>query len=570
MSAILGRLTTITLTAILCSPGLCLFAQQSTSTESAGGHDKQVCTISGSVVRAGTNDPLAKARVVLISEDDSSTPPYLAITGTEGRFTIEGIRAGRYDLYVERSGYMRKSYGENNQGNSSAILSLKPAQRLTDLIFRLQRYGAISGRVLDDNGEPAEGISVEVLHRSTSHGKVNTSTVREAQTNDLGEYRIFDLWPGRYLVRASPSQGSGQIIGGTLLENSILKSEGGYAPTYYPNVSGISRAAPVELKVGEEVSHIDLMLLRQRTFKVRGRVFNGVTNHPHGQTDVGLVTEDSDSSTLIDARAGSANENTGDFEIKDVPVGRYVAIARWRDGENEFVGSVPFEVTDMDVDSIHIVINRGVDLHGRVIVQGKVAVAVPAEIQVTITAKDSWQLGSNRRARVKPDGTFLLTGLADGIYEFDVWSRCEGCYLRAATANGQDILDQGLQISSGVAPSPIELVYNSNSATIDGTVLREDGLPASGATVILVLDQLRHRRHLDYREGSTDQYGHFIIRGVPPGAYHVYSWQSIDYADYTDPEFLKLFEKKAQTISIDESEQKSLQLSVLSAPNDRQ
>lgn len=568
MSPILSKLTTITLTGILCGPGLSLFAQQSTSTESAGGRDKQVCTISGSVVRAGTNDPLTKARVVLISEDDSSAPPYVTITGTEGRFTIEGIRAGRYDLYVERSGYMRKSYGENNQGNSSAILTLKPAQRLTDLIFHLQRYGVISGRVVDDNGEPTEGITVEVLHRSTSHGKVNTSTIREAQTNDLGEYRIFDLWPGRYLVRAFPSQASGQIIGGTLLENSILKSEGGYAPTYYPNVSGISRAAPVELKVGEEVSHIDLMLLRQRTYKVRGRVLNSVTNHPRGQTDVELVTEDSDSSTLIDARAGSANENTGDFQINDVPVGRYIAIARWRDGENEFVGSAPFEVTDTDVDSIHIVINRGADLHGKVVVQGKVA--VPAEIQVSITAKDSWQLGSNRRARVKPDGTFLLTGLGDGTFEFDVWSRCEGCYLKAATANGQDILDQGLQVSSGTAPSLIELVYNSNSATVDGTVLKEDELPASGAAVILVPDRLRHKRHLDYREGSTDQYGHFVIKGVPPGTYHVYSWQSIDYADYTDPEFLKPFAHKAQTISVGENEKKSLQLSVLSTPDDHQ
>jgi hypothetical protein len=142
--------------------------------------------------------------------------------------------------------------------------------------------------------------------------------------------------------------------------------------------------------------------------------------------------------------------------------------------------------------------------------------------------------------------------------------------LKAATANGQDILDQGLQISSGAAPSPIELVYNSNSATIDGTVLREDGLPASGAAVILVPDRLRHSRHLDYHEGSTDQYGHFIIRGVPPGAYHVYSWQSIHYADYTDPEFLKPFEQKAQTISVGEGEEKSLQLSVLPTPEDRQ
>jgi carboxypeptidase family protein len=469
---------------ILIGPRVSSFAQQFASTESVAGQEKQLCIVAGKVVGAGTNEPLKKARVVLRSEDDSSAPPYVAITDTEGRFTIEGIRAGQYDLYVESNGYLRKSYGEDDRGNSAAILTLKPTQSMTNLIFHLQRCGVISGRVVDEDGDPAEGITVEVLHRSTSHGKVHTSAVRDAQTNDLGEYRIFDLRPGRYLVRASPAQGSGQIIGGILLESSILKSAGGYAPTYYPTLSGISKATPIDLKAGEEVSRIDIMLLRQRTFKVRGRVVNAVTNHPGGETDVGLVPEDQDSSTVVDARMGYAKENTGDFEIDDVPAGRYVAIARWRDGETEFVGSVPVEVLNTGVDSIRIVITRGTDLQGRVVVQGKVA--VPAEIQVSISARDARQLRPNSRALVKPDGTFLLTALADGLYEFDVWSRCEACYLKAATANGQDILDQGLQISSGAAPPSVEIVYSSNSATIDGTVVREDGLPASGAAIILV------------------------------------------------------------------------------------
>ncbi len=310
------------------------------------------------------------------------------------------------------------------------------------------------------------------------------------------------------------------------------------------------------------------MLLQHRTYKVRGQVSNTVTDHPGGATDVGLVPEDSDAFTVVDARRGYANENTGDFEIDDVPAGRYIAIARWRDGENEFVGSVPVELINMNVDSVRIVITRGADLHGKVVVEGKVA--VPAEIEVSLAAKDPRQLRSHSMAQVKPDGTFLLTGLPDGLYEFDVWSRCEGCYLKAAMANGQDVLDQGLQINSGTAPSPIELVYSSNSATIDGTVLREDGLPASGAAVVLVSDHFRQSQFSGYHERSTDQYGHFIIRGVPPGTYHVYSWQSIDYADYTDPEFLKPLEQKAQTISISENEKKSLQLSLLPAPNNHQ
>lgn len=568
MSPIARKLTFIGLAGIMFGARLGLLGQQSGSTDSAAGQDKQLCTVAGIVLRSDTNEPLSKARILMRSEDDNSAAPYVAITGPEGRFTIEAIRAGRYHMDVGRNGYLGASYGEDGQGNSSAILSLKPAQHMMDLIFRLRRCGSISGRIMDEDGEPAEGVTVELLHRSTAHGKVNSYLLDQVRTNDLGDYRIFDLRPGRYLVRAYPSANSWQTIGGTILEDSTLKAAGGYAPTYYPNVSEISRASSIDLKAGEEVSRIDLILLRQRTYKVRGRLVNAVTDHPSGAVQVGLAPQDSDSFSPMDTRRGSVNENTGEFEIDDVPPGRYTAVAGWRDGENEFVGSAPVEVINGNVDSVGIVISRGADVHGKVVVEGKIS--APDQIEVAVLAKDFRQSHSNSSAKVRPDGTFLLTALPDGLYEFRVWSTCDGCYLKAVRVNGEDILDQGLQIVSGSSPSPIELIYSSNSATIDGTVVREDGLPASGAAVILVPDRPRHSRYLNYHERSTDQYGHFIMRGIPPGKYHVYSWQSIDYSDYTDSEFLKPFEQKAQTVSVGENEKKSVQLPLLATPDDHQ
>ena len=557
----------IALSYIFAGSGLSSFAQQSTSTESAADQGKQLCTVSGTVVRSGTNEPLTKARIVLRSEDDRSAPPHVTVTNPQGQFTIEDIPPGRYNMRVERNGYLGKSYGEDDKGNSSTILTLKLAQQLTDLIFRLQPCGVLSGRILDEDGEPAERVTVELLVQRSSNGKVSTYSAREVQTNDLGVYRLFDLSPGRYLVRAYPSQNSWETVAGTILDSSTLKSAGGYVPVYYPNASEISRASSIELKAGEEVSGIDLMLVRQRTYKIRGRVFNSVAEHPGGETTVGVVPDDPDVSSFADIRRGSINESTGDFEIDDVPAGRYIAVAEWRDGENALVGSVPVGVSNASVDAVRIVINRGADVRGRIIVEGKVAVA--REIEVAIESRNPRQLGSNGRAQTKPDGTFLVTGLADGVYDFDVWSKCDVCYLKAATANSQDILDGGLQISSGTFPSPIVLVYSSNSATIDGTVARGDGLPASGAEVVLIPDRQRSRPSRDYREKTTDQYGHFTVRGIAPGNYHVYSFQGADL-DYSDPESLKPFEQKAQALSIGENEKKSIQLSVLSPSNDHQ
>jgi hypothetical protein len=560
------NVTIVALAVILLGSGLGLFAQQSQSAPTTSSQDKQLCNIAGKVVRTDTNEPLPKARVVLRSEDDRSADPHFGITDVQGQFSIEGIRSGRYEMYVEHNGFLRKSYGEDDGGNSSAVLDLKPAQQMTDLIFRLQRCGAISGRVLDEDGDPAERVTVEALQRKTSRGKVSTWTSGQTETNDLGEYRVFDLGPGRYVIRAHPRGGSGLAIGGSLLEDSILKSAGGYVPTYYPNALEISRASTIELKAGDDISGVDLSLQSQRTFKIRGRVFNSVTDHPGGRTQVGLVPEDIDSSMVEEPRFANTNLVTGDFEIKDVPTGRYTLFAAWRDGENEFVGSEPIEVVNSNLDSVRIVIPRGAELRGKVVIEGKVA--APAEMGVRLDPRDSRQLGSSRDGSIKADGSFLLTGIADGLYEINVWSECDGCYLKAVKANGEDILDRGLQVSSGSAPSPIELVYSSNTGMIDGTVTREDGLPASGATVILVPDHLRRSRFSrDYREKSTDQYGHFVIKNVAPGKYHAYSWQSIDYDNSTDPEFLKGFEQQAQAVSIGENEKKSLQLSLISAPS---
>jgi carboxypeptidase family protein len=122
-----------------------LFAQQTPPPESTAGQDKQLPSVAGQVLGASNNEPLRKARVILRNQDDHDADPYVAITDIEGRFSIKGIQPGRYEMDVERDGYVSKSYGEDESGNSSSILALDLGQRVTDLIFHLEKRGAITG-----------------------------------------------------------------------------------------------------------------------------------------------------------------------------------------------------------------------------------------------------------------------------------------------------------------------------------------------------------------------------------------------------------------------------------------
>ena len=541
--------------------GLCLyfqgasFAQTASALENDQNRDK-LCTVAGQVVRADTNAPLRKARIVVTNKDDRSADPYVAITDADGQFKIGGILPARYDLNVQHDGYIPKSYGEDESGGTSTVLLLTAGQTVTNMMFRLQRYGVITGRVLDEDGDPARGVAVEMVWRYKIRGKVALGAGGRAETNDLGEYRLFDLPPGSYFLRAYPPSGNGRIIGKVLLENSILKSAGGCVPTFYPSVVEASRASAIEVKAGDEIPRVDIVLKRIRSHRIRGNIYNAAVDNPAGRTRIGLLPKDADLDQNI-PRA-EVDQKTGAFEIDDVPDGSYQVWATYRDALGEFVGSVPILVAGADVDSVRVVITRGAEIHGRLISEGK---SVPQTVSIELIDKE--QVG-NYTGETAPDGTFTVRGLPDGLYEFRPFSDCDVCYLKSATANGADVLKAGLQVSSGAAPSPVELVYSSDTSTVDGTVVSDDGSGAQGATVVLVWDENRLGPDWErYRSEPTDQYGHFIFAGVPPGSYHAFAWLKVDRESYMDPEFLKRYEQKSQALSISESEKKTIQLTLL-------
>jgi protocatechuate 3,4-dioxygenase beta subunit len=546
-------------------------AQQPGASGNSPTQDAQFASVAGQVLRADTGEPLKKARILLTSERDNSIDPYIAITDAEGRFLINGIRPGRYSMRVERDGFISTSEVDDNSGNASSIVSLKAGQQLAGLMFHLQKCAVISGRVFDEDGDPAREVTVEALIRVAHRGKINTGEAWRVTTNDLGEYRLFYLWPGQYFLRASMEQRGGTIIGRVTVDDSILRSVGGYIPTYYPSSGDISRASSVEAKAGEEISGVNITLLRQQSYKVKGQVFNAAVEHPVSSAQVGIIPKGVDSYGPEDTREAGADQKTGEFELDDVRPGTYTLVATYRDGESEFLGTTEIEVVNQNVTSARIFITRGAELYGRVLKEGKIASA-PVHVNVSLTPRDNDAFAGRLDAETKPDGTFSILGIRDGVYDIFAYSfACNVCYLKSATVNGADLVDTGLTVSSGSAPSPIQLVLSSRSATVNGTVNNDDGSPVPGATIVLVSDLPRHDENRDlYRSATTDQSGYFVIPGIAPGKYHGFAWKNVDSNDYEDPDFRQPFLPKAQAFSVSEDEKKTLQLTLLPSSADTQ
>src|SRR5437762_7950695 len=161
-------------------------------------------SIEGTVVRAGTNDPIPRVQVTAVPSEPSHAPPPVT-TDAQGHFSIKDLGPGTYGLEAERNGFVPQRYGQRKARQPGIQLNLATGQELKGLVFPLTPAGAISGRVTDEIGEPLVGINIQIEQRVYyENGQRRLQTEKSEKTDDRGEYRVFLLRPGQYYMRAVP------------------------------------------------------------------------------------------------------------------------------------------------------------------------------------------------------------------------------------------------------------------------------------------------------------------------------------------------------------------------------
>jgi len=163
-----------------------------------------------------------------------------------------------------------------------------------------------------------------------------------------------------------------------------------------------------------------------------------------------------------------------------------------------------------------------------------------------------------------PEGTYRPT---ISLYGPDATS-----FLKSVRYGTSSVTDSGFTVQPGVDAS-LELTMSSRSAQLSGAVFDADSLPAPGVYVVLIPDPPHRNIHEKYRSTTTDQNGKLTLNGIAPGDYKLFSWDSIEQsgwydADWTDPEWLKPYETKGESIHLDEADKKSVNLTVIETHNE--
>src|ERR1051326_5557122 len=174
----------------------------------AASRPEDLCAIQGQVFNAFTGEPLKKAHLLLQRTD--TTPDMMSMPATyttssdpSGNFAMKDIEPGKYRLSVTRNGFVNSSYGARGPNRPGTTFSLSRGQNLKEIVFRLTPPGVVTGRIIDEDGEPVPFVRVQLMTYHYMQGRKQLSMAGGASTDDLGEFRVFNVAPGKYFLSAT-------------------------------------------------------------------------------------------------------------------------------------------------------------------------------------------------------------------------------------------------------------------------------------------------------------------------------------------------------------------------------
>jgi hypothetical protein len=493
---------------------------------------------------------LPHAHVRLVPEIDVMQSQ-ISMSDDDGRFEFRDVGADAFRVFASKSGYSTVASGE-----ASFRLSDGETRERVDL--SLARWGTITGRVLDELGDPLQGVGVQVLEVRYVAGRRRLVAAGGAVrvTDDLGRYRMYNLPPRQFIVSA--------VVG------SVASAElPGYARSYYPGTPNAGSAQFVSVGVSQDVTGIDFSLSRTRTARVAGRILNAAGESTMSGS-LQLMPSHS-SATVTSVPVGARILPDATFEFPNVPDGQYVIQAyRGRTSsstEGEF-GSMPVSVNGADLKDLVLQTSSGSSIKGRFSFDALDRSKTPARSDIALSPIPvDFDLSPSNiaTADIHADWSFEIAGV-NGPRRLQLLRSPAGWAMKAINVGGFDVMDRPLPFGrKEQSLNDVEVVLTDRVNELRGTIADDRARPAPDRNVI-VFSTDRDRwypssRFLRIAAAGAD--GAFTITGLPFGSYYAAAVAQLPVEGedaWQSSEFLTALLPRSSTVTVGMGQNPSISL----------
>jgi hypothetical protein len=486
---------------------------------------------------------------------------------------------------------------------------------IRDLLVRIWRGAVIAGTLRDDNGAPVSGVLVSALAIREHTGRsVLTLSNNGVTTNARGQFRIFGLEPGAYVVSAAPETGTGEAItpmtdaqvdaalealrrrtpvapGAT---SAPLAAPGSrpvdFSPVFFPGTATVEQAEVITLAAGQERPNLDFALQRVPTAVVEGTV-----SRRDGSPAAGATVQ-----LRVAAERGPGEPRRfngtagpdGRFRLTRVTPGEYRLVARAAPATVSAPGafaaapgpatagslwaSVPVSVTGGDVRGLALTVEPGMTVSGRIRFERSSATSTPApnfaSLRVSLLGPSLarlkpgtpiTQLGFGSSSAVQADGSFTISGLLPDAYRFNVALVPPGWTPRTAIVAGRDLFDGPTDLS-GIGDATIDVVFTDSASELSGRLTTAAGTAISDVFIIAFSADRSHwgRDHRRVQAVRPDSSGRFVFAGLPPGSYLLGAVLDIDEGEWQEAAFLERLAAASVKVSLAEGEKRTQDLRI--------